>query len=184
MGLAAALAALLALAGPPALAGAPAETRVPPEVLPALGFEDQVGLRLDLGALRGRVVVIVYGGRAGLDHHVSWGKRIDRDLQSRGVYASADHVGARPVRILALAQMGGVPELIRPAVREALRRHVEAGFSLWLDWDDRMSALFGAREPHSTVVVADRAGQVRLVAWGPPEGAAWLAVSEALKRLL
>jgi hypothetical protein len=176
--------AVLTLAVLPARDGAGADVRPHPDVLPGLGFEDQTGGRLDLGSLRGRIVVIVYGGRAGLNHHVSWGKRIDQDLRARGAYGPADHVDARPVRILALAQMGGIPEVFRPVLRRVLRQHVEEGFSLWLDWEDRMSAVFGARDPDSTVVVADRAGRVRLVAWGKPDGAPWQAVSEALQRLL
>jgi hypothetical protein len=177
-------AALLPLAVLPPPGGGASELRAHPETLPALGFEDQTGGRLDLGSLRGRIVVIVYGGRAGLDHHVSWGRRIDQALRARGVYGPEGPDDARPVRILALAQMGGIPEVFRPVLRHLLRQHVEAGFSLWLDWEDRMSALFGARDPESTVVVADRAGRVRVVAWGKPEGAAWQAVSEAIRRLL
>ena len=155
----------------------------PPESLPALTFEDQEGRRLDLASLHGRVVVVVYGGRAGVDHHVAWGKRVDRDLREQGRYGAEDDPAGRPVQILAVAQMGGIPQAFRGMLRALLRPQVERGYSLWLDWEDRLSARFGGHEPESTVVVADRDGRVRLVTWGRPEGPPWQAVSGLLRRL-
>jgi hypothetical protein len=129
------------------------------------------------------VVVIVYGGRSALEQHVAWGKRLDGDLRERGVYRPEDPPHTRPVQILALAQMGGIPEAFRSTLRTMLRPHVESGYSLWLDWEDSMSILFGARESVSTVVVADRQGAVRLVVSGPPQGEPYQAVSDLLRRL-
>ena len=154
-----------------------------PAALPAAAFQDQEGRTLDLADLRGRIAVIVYGGRAGIEHHVLWGKRIDGELRARGVYRMDDGPAARPVQILALAQMGGIPGIFRPLLRDLLRGRVERGYSLWLDWDDMMSRLFGANDPASTVVVVDRAGAVRLVVSGPPEGPPYKAVSDLLVRL-
>ncbi len=154
-----------------------------PPVLPSLVFEDQEGRRLDLDTLRGRNVVVVYGGREGVEHHVTWGKRLDAALRARGVYRLDDPPGSRSVEILAVAQMGNAPKPIRPLVRAALRQHVEAGYSLWLDWDEMMSRLFGDNDPASTVVVADREGVVRLVVAGIPDGEPWEAVTAVLTRL-
>jgi len=155
-----------------------------PAILPAATFEDQDERTLKLEALRGRVVVIVYGGRAGLDHHVSWGRRLDVELRGRGVYRLEDPSDARPVHILAVAQMGGIPGPFRGMLQRYLRQHVERGFSLWLDWEDLLSTLFGANEPVSTVVVADGEGAVRLVVSGLPAGPPYNAVSELLRSLL
>lgn len=155
-----------------------------PAVMPPLTFEDQDGRKLALADLRGRVAIIVYGTRAGLEHHVVWGKRLDSDLRARHAYRAHDAPAARPVQILALAQMGGIPDAFRPVLRSLLRGHVETGYSLWLDWDDRMSALFGSREAISTVVVVDRAGAVRLVVSGPAEGDPYQAVTRLLDQLL
>jgi hypothetical protein len=151
--------------------------------LPAATFQDQDGEMLDLASLRGRVVVIVYGTRSAVDQHIAWGKRIDGELRARGVYGVEDPHERRPVRILALAQMGGIPEAFRGMLRSYIRLHVEKGYSLWLDWEDRMSALYGAHGNLPTVVVADRDGAVRLVVSGPPDGAAWQQVSELLLSL-
>jgi len=154
-----------------------------PAELPAATFLDQNGHMLDLTSLRGRVVVVVYGTRDGIDQHVAWGKRIDGELRARSVYRMEDAHERRPVQILAVAQMGGIPEPFRRMLRAYLRLHVEKGYSLWLDWEDRMSALYGSHGHLPTVVVADRDGAVRLVISGRPEGEAWRQVSELLLRL-
>lgn len=172
-GLLVALALLLA----PLAAGSPVH-------LPPLVLEDQEGRTLAFHALRGAIVVVVYGTRAGLEHHLAWGQRLDAALRARGVYRHDDGPMTRPVRILAVAQMGGVPAVVRPIVRAALRPHVEAPYSLWLDWEDRMSGLFGASNGVSRVVVADRDGVVRLVVTGRPEGAPYRAVTDLLASLL
>jgi hypothetical protein len=177
-----AVAALLAALAGSLPAGSTAGAR--PASLPAATFEDQDGKTLRLEALRGRIVVIVYGGRSGLDHHVTWGRRLDVELRDRGVYRLEDPYDGRPVVILAVAQMGGIPGPFRGLLQRYLRQHVDRGFSLWLDWEDLLKALFGGNEPVSTVVVADGAGSVRLVVSGPPAGAPYAAVSELLFSLL
>lgn len=152
--------------------------------LPELTLQDQEGRTLHFGALRGRVVIVVYGGRAGVKEHTSWGKRLDAELRRRGVYRAEESETARPVRILAVAEMGGIPEAFRGVIRAAVRTGVEEGYSLWLDWEDRLTHSFGAHEPHSTVLVADRDGTVLLVVGGPPTGAPLQAVFDLLTRLL
>jgi hypothetical protein len=154
-----------------------------PPVLPSLVFEDQEERKLDLDGLRGRTVVVVYGGRAGVEHHVAWGKRLDVSLRARGVYRAEDPPRSRPVEILAVAQMGNAPKPVRGMVRALLRQKVEAGYSLWLDWEGAMSRLFGDNDPASTVVVADREGVVQLVVAGLPDGQPWEAVTAVLARL-
>ncbi len=157
-------------------AGAPTE-------LPALTFQDQEGNTLDLEALRGRVVVIVYGTRNGLDHHAEWGRRLHGELIGLGLYRVSDPPESRPVQILALAQMGGIPPAFRSVIRTFVRGRTPAGFSLYLDWEDRMSGLFGAHRSLSTVVVSDRHGGVRLVITGLPRDETLRVVVEAIRRL-
>ena len=152
--------------------------------LPELTLQDQEGRTLQFEALRGRVAIIVYGGRAGVEEHSAWGKRLDAELRQRGVYRAEDAEADRPVRILAVAEMGGIPEAFRPLIRTAVRPGVEKGYSLWLDWEDRMTRAFGAHEPHSTVLVADREGAVLLVVGGAPTGGPLQAVVDLLRRLL
>jgi hypothetical protein len=151
--------------------------------LPSLNLQDQEGRTLNLDALRGKVVVIVYGGRKAVDTHVAWGKRLDAELYQGGSYRAGDQDEERPVRILAVAQMGKIPVIFRGMIRAGIRPHVEKGFSLWLDWEDGLAGLYGVQEATSTVIVADRQGHVHLVVSGRPEGEPYRAVSEALQRL-
>jgi hypothetical protein len=158
------------------LAGAGAEGNRPAR-LPSLGLHDQHGRRLELDELRGQIVVLVYGTRARVDEHVAWGRRLDAAVRERGAAAPP---GPRSVRILAIAQMGGVPTVLRPLVRAAVRDRIPADFSLWLDWEDEMSTRFGVEPEQSTVVVGDRHGRVRLVTAGPPTEAALEQVLEVV----
>jgi hypothetical protein len=161
----------------------PAGAFAVPAQLPAAVFRDQEGRVLDLASLRGRVAVIVYGDRRAVERHVAWGRRLDADLRVRGVYRADEPMAARPIQILAVAQMGRIPGPFREMLRTLIRPHVEAGYSLWLDWDNVLSSAFGERNGDSTVVVVDREGAVRRVVAGPPEGAPLRDVSEVLRTL-
>jgi len=151
-----------------------------PAELPTPALTDQEGRELDWALLRGRVVVVVYGTRHGVEQHVAWGRQLERAMIERGVYRAEDPPRVRQVRILALAQMGGIPSAFRGAVRAVVRSGTPGDFSLWLDWEDRMSTAFGVNDVFSTVVVADRAGRVRLVRTGEPTDAALAAVVAAV----
>jgi len=148
---------------------APAAQRLPP-----LSFEDQEGRALSLAALRGGVVVIVYGTRDAIDDSIAWGRRLAAERPA---------TAPPPAEILAVAQIGGVPAPFHGVVRAAVRQRMPASFSLWLDWDDRLGAIFGRHQSLPTVVVVDRDGDVRLVVVGRSDGASWDAVIELLRRL-
>jgi hypothetical protein len=147
-----------------------------PSVLPGAAFQDQDGRRLDLAALRGHVVLIVYGSRSGDEQHVSWGKRLDGEVRRQPPRNP-------PQQILSHAQMDGITDAFRAQLRTAIRPHVESGYSLLLDWIDHMFTLFGTHDAASNVVVADSQGVVHLVVSGPPEGEGYRAVVELLQRL-
>lgn len=166
------------------LLAAAAHVTAAPIALPSLSLHDQEGRRIDLGSLRGHVVVIVYGTRDRVDEHIGWGRRLEQALIAHGAYRAADTAETRPVRILALAQMGGIPSGFRAIIRTVVRQHIPADFSLWLDWDDRMRAHFGDGGAASSVVVADRAGRVRLVTTEPPTDAAVAHVVGVVRALL
>lgn len=68
-------------------------------------------------------------------------------------------------------------------LRSIVRANTPPDFSLWLDWDDRLSRLFGASPGASTVVVANRHSGVQLVTVGTAEGARWNAVVDMIRRL-
>jgi hypothetical protein len=155
-----------------------------PLTLPSLSLQDQEGRRLELRQLRGQVVLIVYGTRDRVDEHIGWGRRLEQAMLAHGAYRATDTLADRPVRILALAQMGGVPPGFRTIIRTVVRQHVPADFSLWLDWDDRMRALFGDGGTASSVVVADRTGHVRLVTTEPPNDTAVAHVVAVVRALL
>jgi hypothetical protein len=140
--------------------------------LPPLALQDQEGRTLSLGDLRGRAAVIVYGTRHAVEESITWGRRLQTEMNQ-----------ARELQILAVAQMGGIPAAFHGVVRAHLRRRTPAAFSLWLDWDDALSATFGRHEALPTVVVADRRGEVQTVVAGRAQGASWDAVADVVRRL-
>jgi hypothetical protein len=143
--------------------------------LPPLALEDQEGRTLSLDALRGRVTVIVYGTRDAVDESIAWGRRLQSEVRG-----PADAPG---FEILAVAQMGGIPEAFHGLLRAVVRRRTPAAFSLWLDWHDRLSAEFGRHDALPSVVVADGDGRVRLVIAGRAHGASWDTVADVVRRL-
>jgi hypothetical protein len=147
----------------------------PGATLPLLALEDQEGRTLSLEALRGRVAVIVYGTRDAVDESIVWGRRLQTEVGAPA--------GAAGLEIVAVAQMGGIPEPFHGLLRAYVRRRTPATFSLWLDWHDRLSAAFGHQAALPTVVVADREGEVRLVIAGHARGAPWDAVADVVRQL-
>ena len=108
-------------------------------------------------------------------------------MRSCGAEASTPWISPPPSGPFASSpspRWGRFRPLFRALIRKALSGHVEAGHSLWLDWEDLMSARFGSREPASNVVVADQSGAVRLVVSGNPEGEPYRAVADLVLRLL
>jgi hypothetical protein len=167
-----------------ALLAAGVHVSAAPATLPPLALQDQEGRHLRLDDLRGRIVVVVYGTRERVDEHIAWGRRLERTLVEHRAYTATDAPEHRPVRILALAQMGGIPSAFRALVRSVVRQHTPQDFSLWLDWDDRMSARFGAGGARSSVVVADGAGRVHLAMTESPSDAAVARVVALVLELL
>ena len=66
-----------------------------PSRLPAAVLQDQDGRSLDLASAQGRIAVVVYGGRAGVERHVEWGRRLAGELRARGVYRDDEPPAAR-----------------------------------------------------------------------------------------
>ena len=140
--------------------------------LPPLALEDQEGRTLSLHDLHGRGAVIVYGTRHAVDESIVWGRRLQTELNE-----------AQELQIVAVAQMGGVPGPFRGLVRAFVQQRTPAGFSLWLDWQDRLSTLYGHHQALPTIVVADRRREVRMVLAGRAHGASWDAVADLVRRL-
>ena len=107
--------------------------------------------------------MIVYGTRDGIDHHVEWGRRIHGELIGHGLYRADDPPEQRPVRILAMAQMGGIPLAFRPIIRTFVRGQTPNGLLALARLGESNERTLWRPSLDLHDVVSDRAGGVRLV---------------------
>jgi hypothetical protein len=160
----------------------------PPGAVPApkpveLVLEDQFERKADLADLRGRVVILVFGDRKGLDAcrtlgeqlHVCW--HPDAKGQPPGKARAAAVVpldGLKPgqvspeVIVVPVACCGKVPAAIRPTVSKQIAKG-SPDVVVWLDYAETMKGMFGLTAGETNVAVIDAAGRLRLKHNGPIE---------------
>jgi hypothetical protein len=136
-----------------------------------LALEDQFDRKVDLGAYRGSVVVLVYGDRRGTDACKALGERLhvcwhpDAKGQPPARAQAAPVVGldglppgkaAPDVRVIPVACCGKVPGPIRGVIRTQIAKGAP-DVPVWLDFADAMKANFGLTPGEPNLVVIDAA---------------------------
>lgn len=168
MGVAFALVVLAPVGAQPP--GAPAAKPV------ELVLEDQFDRKADLAALRGNVVVLVFGDRKGTDTcralgeqlHVCWHPAAKGQTAAKAQAAPvAPLEGLKPgqvspnVIVVPVACCGNAP----PKVRTTIRTQIAKGSPdvvVWLDFADAMKGQFGLTAGEANVVVIDAKGVARV----------------------
>ncbi|MBY0513515.1 MAG: hypothetical protein K2P78_06345 [Gemmataceae bacterium] len=162
-----------------------------------LVLETQFNQPADLAALRGSVVVLVYGDRKATDAaralgeqlHVQW--HPDAKGQPPAVAHMAPVVGlpglapglpAPDVKVIPVACCGKVPGAIRGPIRTQLAQAVP-DVPIWLDFGDTMKTQFGLAAGEPNVVVFDAAGRLRMKIVGTPDRAATDRLTRAVDGL-
>ena len=183
---------VLASAGP--LLGQSPST---PPAAESFAFKDQFDREHRVGDHAGEVLVLVYGDRRATEPcrrlgealHVAFhptAAALPRDRSHLAPVRPLDGSGgpAPEVRVVPVACTGYVPDLVRPVVRDQIRKGCPV-VPVWLDFDGGMASRFGLQEGLPHVVVFDGTGRVRLRAAGeldPGRLAAFVETVEGLRR--
>lgn len=111
---------------------------------------DQFGREHRRAEYEGGVLVVVGADRGGSAHVAGW-----LELARRGL---EDLDAATRLRALGVADLRGIPALVRPVVRAALARAVDR--PVLLDWEGRFATAYGFAAGVCTVLVVDAHGRI------------------------
>jgi hypothetical protein len=118
-----------------------------PRVLPTAALVDQFGSRIDWSTFAGRSAVLLCVDRQGLEFVPEWTTRLRAE------------VGATAT-VVVLADVRGVPRLVRGVVRGAMPK--DTALRVFLDWDGSVARLIRGERAPLAVAVYDAQGQLRL----------------------
>ncbi len=130
---------------------APLVVRAPePDSLVAFRLSDQFGRVQDAGDLRGRAYLLVGAGRGGRTAGTAWVESL-RALQG-------DSAGSAALPVVAVADLRGVPRLLRRVVRGRFPDDRSRG--VLLDWEGTLARQLGFDVQQCTIVVVGPSGRV------------------------
>jgi hypothetical protein len=161
----------------------------PPKV--TLNLDDQFETKHAVADHKGKVLILVYGDRKGLDASRDLGTKLHVLFHPTAEGKTLKEAKAAPVapldglpkgtsspdvEVVPVACCGSVPALVRAGIRTALKADA-ADVPVWLDFGTAMADAFGMREGEPNVAVIDAHGRLRLKVNGTPD-------RETLQKLL
>ena len=179
------------------LAGAASAQPPAPEKPVELGLEDQFGRKQDIAALRGAVVVLVYGDRRATDACRELGERLHVTFHPTAAGQSPGKARTAPVAplqgvaagkvspdvfVVPVAAVGGVPAVVREFVRSQVKKAAPET-PVWLDFGGTMEKGYGLRAGEPNLVVFDGEGRLRLKVAGAPDEAANAKLLQVVQNL-
>lgn len=186
------LTAILAMS---AIGQPPVTAPVPQPV--ELVLEDQFDRKAELAALRGQVVILVYGDRKATDRcrtvgeslHVCWHPDAKGQPPAKAQAAPVvplDNLKPGQVSpnvvVVPVACCGKVPGAIRGTIRSQIAKAVPDSV-VWLDFGDTMKTMFGQTAGEPNIVVFDTEGRLRMKINGTPDQAAMDRLTKAVQDL-
>ena len=153
----------------------------PPKVTD-LAMEDQFEAKNSVADHKGKVLILVYGDRDGIDASRELGSKLfvlfhptadgktPKEAKAAPV-APLDGVGKGPspdVAVVPVACCGKVPDAIKGFIRGGLKKDA-ADTAVWLDFGTAMKDKFGMTAKEPNLVVIDAQGRLRLKVNGSPD---------------
>lgn len=150
-----------------------------------LNFEDQFERKNSLADLKGRVVILVYGDRRGIEASRELGEKLHVLFHPTAAGQPPAKARVAPVApldglpkgtpspdvaIQAVACAGSVPGPVRALIRTGLKKDA-ADTPVWLDFGTTMADKFGMRDGEPNLAVFDADGRLRLKVNGTPDRA-------------
>ena len=154
----------------------------PPKVSD-LCLEDQFEAKNSVADHKGKVLILVYGDRNGIDASRELGAKLHVMFHPSADGKSAKEAKAAPVdplpgvekgkpspdvAVVPVACCGKVPGLIQGTIRGALKKDA-ADTPVWLDFGSTMKDKFGLTSGEPNLVVIDAQGRLRLKVNGTPD---------------
>jgi predicted transcriptional regulator len=153
----------------------------PPKVSD-LTMEDQFEVKNSVADHKGKVLILVYGDRKGLDASRELGSKLHVLFHPTAEGKSAKEARTAPVdplpgvdkgkspdvAVVPVACCGKVPGAVQGFIRGALKKDA-ADTTVWLDFANAMKDKFGLTDGEPNLVVIDAQGRLRLKVNGTPD---------------
>jgi hypothetical protein len=148
---------------------------------PAIVMEDQFERPHNVSALRGAVVVLIYGDRRSADANKQLGEALHVHFHPGARGLPPEQARQAPVRPLPdvpagqpspdvltipVASIGPVPNLVRGMIRRQIQS-ASPQMPVWLDFEDLMRRQFGLKAGVPNLVILDTQGRLRYSGAGP-----------------
>lgn len=162
-----------------------------------LSFEDQFEQKNSVADHKGRVLILVYGDRNGIDACRQLGAKLHVMFHPTAEGKSPKEAKAAPVvpltgvppgtpspevAVVPVACCGSAPAPIRAIIRSSLKKDA-ADVPVWLDFGNTMADTFGMRDGEANFVIVDAQGRLRLKVNGTPDQATWQKVLQTAQNL-
>ena len=173
----------------------PAVAADPPKV--DLAFEDQFEVTNKVADHKGKVLILVYGDRQGIESCRALGEKLHVLFHPTAEGKTAKEAKAAPVApldglpkgakspdvaVVPVACCGKVPGLVQGVVRSALKKDA-ADTPVWLDFGTTMADTFGLRDGEPNIAIIDADGRLRLKVNGTPTKELWEKVLQTTQNL-
>jgi len=161
---------------------APGPAAAPPAFpIPLIAMEDQLESPHNVSALRGAVVVLIYGDRRSADANKQLGEALHVHFHPSARGHPLEQARQAPVRPLPelsagqpspdvltipVAAIGPVPGLVRTMIRRQFK-FASPQMAVWLDFEDQMRRQFGLKAGVPNLVILDTQGRLRYSGSGP-----------------
>ena len=168
----------------------------PPKVTD-LTLEDQFEAKNSVADHKGKVLILVYGDRKGLDASRDLGSKLHVMFHPSAEGKSAKEARTAPVdplpgvekgkpspevAVVPVACCGKVPGPIQGLIRGGLKKDA-ADVPVWLDFGTTMKDKFGLTDGEANLVVIDVQGRLRLKVNGNPDKEAMQKVLQTTQNL-
>jgi len=162
-----------------------------------LSFEDQFEAKHSVADFKGKVVILVYGDRNGIEASKELGEKLHVVFHPTAKGLAPDKAKLAPVAalpgvaegkvspevvVVPVACAGSVPGPIKTLIRRGLKKDA-AETPVWIDFGTAMSDKFAMKEGQPNIAVLDANGYLRLKVNGTPDKATYDKVLQTIQNL-